>query len=586
MAKGPSEKHNVGSSLQWQRAISQLGRAMASKLSLDAVFHEFASGIKGYILYDRLLIHRVDPQNRIARIFLLSPIPDDTLDNSQDLYRKGETATEWVVRERKPFVRKDTAVERGFETDERLGRMGFSSYISIPLIYWDRVVGSLHIACKQPKAYGERELKFLMSVSEWLAIAMENARLFHLTHRFLEEQGVIHDLTSQINILDLNSLLQRLADDVATIFKADYVYVRLKDREEKLPVRAITGGDQALLTALQMDLGRERWILQKRQPLVISDLKNQDPSLPRAEALERTGMRSFLGVPILSKEEAIGIIGVLCRGAKDFSDRDVFFLQQLAAEAAVAIHHALLFDELKRLNQDLEQAAQYKSQFLALVSHELRTPLTIVIGFLDLMAAGNFGPVSLEQKAALEKIQNHALALLKMINDVLNLSRIEAGVIPLEVSTFLVEKVLQSLRTLTEDFERKSGLRIVWEVDPDLPQLTTDAAKLEEVLQNLIVNAFKYAPQGEVRIRVRNRRESQSVEFVVEDTGKGIAPENLPKIFEGFHQVNSTVSSEGVGLGLTIVKKYLDLLKGDIQVRSELGKGSTFTVTLPYTLST
>jgi signal transduction histidine kinase len=165
----------------------------------------------------------------------------------------------------------------------------------------------------------------------------------------------------------------------------------------------------------------------------------------------------------------------------------------------------------------------------------------------------------------------------------LNISRIEAGTIPLEVSTFRLDKLIESLRTLTEEMQRKTGLKVIWDVDPDLPLLKTDAAKLEAILQNLIVNAFKYTPEGEVHIRIKSRSESKSVEFVIEDTGGGISTENLPKIFEGFHQVRSTTSIQGVGLGLTIVKKYLELINGDIQVRSELGKGSTFTVTLPLT---
>jgi signal transduction histidine kinase len=391
---------------------------MASNLSLDAVFREFAAGIEGHIPYDRISINRVDSQGGITRLFLLSPSPKDTLDTPAELYQNGESVTEWVVREKKPFIREDTSLVREFNTDERLNRMGFHSYISVPLIYSHRVVGSFHISCKQPKAYGERELAFLMSVAEWLAIAMENARLF---------------------------------------------------------------------------------------------------------------------------------------------------------------------DELKRLNREFETAAQHKSQFLARWAHELRTPLNVVIGIVDVMNSGGLGPFTEKQQAALNKIQDQGSVLIRMVNDVLNISRIEAGTIPLEVSTFRLDKLIESLRTLTEEMQRKTGLKVIWDVDPDLPLLKTDAAKLEAILQNLIVNAFKYTPEGEVHIRIKSRSESKSVEFVIEDTGGGISTENLPKIFEGFHQVRSTTSIQGVGLGLTIVKKYLELINGDIQVRSELGKGSTFTVTLPLT---
>ncbi len=588
ITRAPARKRSLYSSLQWQKAISQLGRAMASKLSLDAVFREFAAGIKGYIPYDRLLISRVDPQNKIRRIFILSPSSKDTLETPGGLYEKGESATEWVVRERKPFIREETSLQQEFETDERLSRMGLHSYISVPLIYWDRVVGSFHIAYKQPKAYGERELAFLQSVAEWLAVAMENARFFQETHRLLEEQGVLHQVTSQINILDLDSLLQRLTNELINIFRADCAFVRLREPDGSFRMRAVSGTKLSAYPGVGrqgLDAGgRSSWIVENRKPLVIRDIRQQDPPIPQGTGLIRMGFRSYLGVPILLKEEAIGTLVVLSKTVRDFTERDIFFLQQLAAEAEVAIHHALLFDELKRLNQDLEGITQHKSQFLARIAHELKTPLSVITGILDVMNLGATGPLSEKQQSALNKIQDQSRALQKMITDLLNLSRIEAGTTPLEVSTFPIAKVVESLRTLTEDLQRKNSLDVVWDIEPDLPPLTTDAGKVEAILQNLVVNAFKYTSDGEVKIRMKNRPATKSVELAVEDTGRGIASEELPRIFDGFHQVHSTAASQGVGLGLTIVKRYLELIKGSIHVESEIGKGSTFTVTLPYSL--
>lgn len=586
IARGPARKRSLYSTLQWQKAISQLGRAMASKLSLDAVFREFTAGIKGYIPYHRLLISRVNPQNRVQRIFIISPSPKDTLEVSGELYEKGKSVTEWVVRERKPFVREDTSLQREFESDERLHRMGLHSYITVPLIYWDRVVGSFHIAHKQPKTYGERELAFLQSVAEWLAIAMENARFFQETHRLLEEQGVLHQVTSQINILDLDSLLQRLSNEMVNIFRVDCAFVRLREPDGSLRMRAVSGIQLTAFRSAGGHVGQERssWIIENRKPLLIRDIRRQNRSIPMGAGLDRMGFRSYLGVPILLKEQAIGTLVVLSKTVKDFTDRDTFFLQQLAAEASVAIHHALLFDELKRLNQDLEKATENKSQFLARLAHEFKTPLSVITGILEVMNLGATGPFNEKQEAALGKIQNQSRSLQKMVTDLLNFSRVESGSISLEVSTFPLHKVVAPLRTLTEDLQRKNSLDVVWEIEPDLPSLTTDAGKVEAIMQNLVVNAFKYTPEGKVKIRMRNLPESKSVELAVEDTGRGIASEDLPLIFDGFHQVRSTAASQGVGLGLTIVKKYLEVIKGSVRVESSPGKGSTFTVTLPYRL--
>lgn len=559
---------------------------MASKLSLDAVFREFAAGIKGHIPYDRLLVSRVDPQNKIRRIFILSSSAKDTLEAPGDLYSQGRSATEWVVRERKPFVREDTALQREFETDERLHGLGLRSYITMPLVYWDRVVGSFHVASKRPKAYGERELAFLRSVAEWLAIAMENARFFQETHRLLEEQGVLHQVTSQIHILDLDSLLQRLTNELTGIFKADCAFVRLREPDGSLRMRAVSGPQVTEFPRARGSApgGRSSRIIESRQPLLIRDIRERNPEDPKGEGLVRLGFRSYFGVPILLKGEAIGTMVVLSKSVKDFSERDVFFLQQLAAEAAVAIHHALLFDELKRLNEDLRRATQHKSQFLARLSHEFKTPLSVISGILDIMNLGATGPLSEKQTSALGKIREQSRALQKMVTDLLNLSRIEAGTIPLEISTFSMAEILESLRTLTDDLQRRNGLEVAWDIDPALPAMTTDAGKVQAILQNLVVNAFKYTAEGRVRIRMRSLPHAGSVELAVEDTGRGISAEDLPRIFDGFHQVQSTAASQGVGLGLTIVKRYLELLKGTVRVESEPGQGSTFTVTIPCRL--
>lgn len=245
---------------------------------------------------------------------------------------------------------------------------------------------------------------------------------------------------------------------------------------------------------------------------------------------------------------------------------------------------ARLYKEAKKSNKELQKATEHKSQFLARMSHEIRIPLSIVIGFLDILSSGNLGPLNEKQRAALDKMQVQSQRLQKMIGSVLRISQIEEGVIPLDISTFSVDGIIESLRAVTDDLQRKTGLKVIWDIDRDLPPITSDAPKLEDIIQNLIVNAFKYTSEGEIRIRIKNRAGSKSIECVVEDTGIGIAPENLPKIFDGFHQIDATASSQGVGLGLAIVKNYLDLLKGEIQVQSQPGKGSTFTLTLPYNL--
>lgn len=585
ITKAAQRKRTADSNLQWQKTISHLGRAMVSKLSLDAVFREFAAGIKGHVPYDRLAIGRVDPQDKLTGLFLISPFPQDSLDDDPEFSSREEKVNQWVLRERKPFTREDTSAGQQFETDERLKRMGFRSYINLPLVFWDRTVGILHLASNKTKAYGKRESAILESVAEWLAIAMENARFFQQTHRLLEEQGVLQQLTSEINVLDLDALLQRLTKEVLNIFKADCAFVRLREPDGSFRIRAISGTELPPYHEASLESqAPSSSLIKERRPLLIRDLKQHNASGPKGAVVESLGFRSYLGVPIVLKGEGIGALVVLSRSVKEFTERDVFFLQQLAAEAAVAIHHALLFEELKRLNGDLERANKESSQFLARLAHELKTPLTVITGLLEVMNMGATGALTEHQKVSLSKIQDQCQTLLRMLNDLLNLSRIKAGAIPLEISPVIIDEIVKSLEPLVDELQRKSELEVVWDIEPNLPILMTDGAKVEAILRNLIVNAFKYTARGEVRIQIENRPSSRSVALSVEDTGRGIAPEDLPKIFEGYHQVHSTDTAEGVGLGLTIVKKYLELIKGEIQVRSQLGKGSSFQVILPYTL--
>jgi signal transduction histidine kinase len=584
ISKAASRKRGAQSAIEWQNALSELGRAMTSKLSLDAVFREFAAGIKGYVPCDRLMVARADPHGEITGLFLLSSHPQDSLGADPDLSRRDDSVMDCVVRERKHFIRDDTTAEPAADCDEYLSAMGFRSYICVPLVCWDRVVGSFHVASNKPKSYGKRESTFLVSAGEWLAIAMENARFFEQTHRLLEEQGVLHQLTSEINVLNLDALLERLTKMILSIFKADCAFVRLREGES-YRIRAISGVELPPYheAALENHVNTAS-LIRECQPRLIRDLRDYDASTPKRTVVETLGFRSYLGVPILMKGEGIGALVVLSRTIKDFTERDVFFTQQLAAEAAVAIHHALLFEELKRLNDHLERANQESSQFLARLAHELRTPLTVITGIVEVMNMDAAGSLTEQQKAALSKIQDQSQTLLRMLNDLLNLSRIKAGAIPLDISSVIMEDIIRALRVLVDELQRKSRLKAVWDIESDLPILMTDGAKVEAILKNLIVNAFKYTSEGEVRIRMKYRPEPDTVEFAVEDTGRGIAPEELPKIFEGYHQVRSTDTTKGVGLGLTIVKKYLGLLKGTIEVESTPGKGSTFKISLPRVL--
>jgi signal transduction histidine kinase len=297
-------------------------------------------------------------------------------------------------------------------------------------------------------------------------------------------------------------------------------------------------------------------------------------------------------LPIKTKTRIFGAIAFSGVEPRQLSGQEVRLLNSMCEHVAVAVERATLFDEvnhrsqeLARKNQELEEALRFKSEFVAGISHELRTPLNVIMGYARMTEEGILGALNADQKDAQQKISRHAEVLLKMVNDLLSLSRAEAKELSLDIGKVYVEELVAQLKGQVELLNRSKGVEFDWHVEKDIPELVTDALKLEEILQNLIGNAIKFTPGGRVAIRVRDLAQQKRVEFSVADGGIGIAEDELERIFNAFEQGKDahTGNLEGVGLGLNIVKKYLQLMQGEIRVTSRVGEGSTFTFTIPHT---
>jgi signal transduction histidine kinase len=211
----------------------------------------------------------------------------------------------------------------------------------------------------------------------------------------------------------------------------------------------------------------------------------------------------------------------------------------------------------------------------------------VIMGNAELTGNGFFGDITPEQKKAMGQVQHHSKFLLKLVNDVLALSRLDAKKMSMELANVDIDEVISHVQSQAEQLNRLNRLQVSWDVDPDLPTIVTDVTKLEEILQNLIGNAFKFTPRGRIAVRVRNVPELSRIEFSIADTGIGIEPNDIGRIFSAFEQISEAHTGDfnGVGLGLNIVKKYLELMKGDIRVESQPGEGSTFTFSVPYSIS-
>ena len=270
------------------------------------------------------------------------------------------------------------------------------------------------------------------------------------------------------------------------------------------------------------------------------------------------------------------------RHVERFTDKHIEVLQVFAAQAVIAIENVRLFTEIQEKSRQLEVASQHKSQFLANMSHELRTPLNAILGFTEMLADGLYGPVPPEYKEPLADIQTNGRHLLRLINDVLDLSKIEAGRMELAMEEYSAQEVVSMVRASLRSLAEEKGLDFKVEVDPGLPEvLRGDAKRIMQCLLNLAGNALKFTKRGGVTIRAA--RDGDCVRYSVSDTGIGIPTDQLAEVFAEFRQVDATVTREfgGTGLGLSITKKFVEMHGGRIWVESRLNEGSAFHFTIP-----
>jgi signal transduction histidine kinase len=297
--------------------------------------------------------------------------------------------------------------------------------------------------------------------------------------------------------------------------------------------------------------------------------------------LIESGVRAILAVPMVREGQLIGCLVVSRNRPGDFPAETVELLRTFGTQSALAIQNARLFHEIADKSRQLEAASQHKSEFLANMSHELRTPLNAIIGFSEVLAQGMFGEINEKQTEYLGDILDSGRHLLSLINDILDLSKIEAGRMDLELSEFDLPQAIQNALTLVRERALRRGIALHHTVADRVGEIRADERKVKQVLLNLLSNAIKFTPEGG-RIDVRAAPADGLIEVSVTDTGVGIAPEDQEAVFEEFRQVGTAdKKAEGTGLGLALSRKFIELHGGRIWVTSQVGVGSTFTFTLP-----
>ena len=463
---------------------------------------------------------------------------------------------------------------------------GWRANIAVPMLREGAPIGVITVSRREPGAFAEREIKLLQTFADQAVIAVQNVQLFTELRDSLEQQTATSEILHVISQspTDVQPVLKAVAAAARRFCGGEDVAITLRDGDEYLlaghegPMRADVGSRYTLTR--ETAPGRA---MVDGTTVHFSNIDTLDPVEYAAahEAARRTGFKSAVATPMLREGSAIGAITLRRSEPGPFTSRQIELLEAFAAQAVIAISNVRLFTEIQEKSRQLEVASQHKSQFLANMSHELRTPLNAILGYTEMMTDGLYGSVPDKALGVLERVQSNGRHLLGLINDVLDLSKIEAGQLSLAIEDYSVADMVSTVMSATESLARTKNIGLVSAIPAGLPMGKGDARRLAQVLLNLVGNAIKFTDQGKVEIRAREQDGRFKISVV--DTGPGIAPADQAKIFEEFQQVDNTSTRKkgGTGLGLSISRKIVELHGGHITVESALGKGSNFKVTIP-----
>jgi signal transduction histidine kinase len=502
-----------------------------------------------------------------------------------------------VILERAMVHIPDVEADPEFQHQALSRAIGYRSALYVPMLREGVPLGVISVARAEPGLFSDNQIELLKTFADQAVIAVENVRLFkELQARTNELTRSVDQLTALGEIsqavsstLDVETVLQTIVSRASQLAGADGCAIyEYDDATETFHIRATHNLDPVLVETLRASplrkgegtMGRAA---ETREPTQIADIAA--PGVYQSQirdTLLGAGYRALLSVPLLREGEIIGSLSLNRHAPGEFPPEAVDVLKTFATQSALAIQNARLFREIADKSQQLEAASRHKSEFLANMSHELRTPLNAIIGFSEVLTERMFGELNDKQAEYLKDIHASGQHLLSLINDILDLSKVEAGRMELELTDFDLPAAMDNAVTLVRERASRKGITVRIAVEKQVGVIRGDERKIRQVLLNLLSNAIKFTPEGG-RIEVAAIPNDGSVEVSVRDTGVGIGPEDHEAIFEEFRQVGaSAAKQEGTGLGLALARKFIELHGGKIWVTSQVGAGSTFAFTLSF----
>ncbi|HZM90859.1 MAG TPA: GAF domain-containing protein, partial [Blastocatellia bacterium] len=580
--------------LEQQTATSEILRAIASSpTDIQPVFDTIARSAARLCEAVDVMVLRVD--GGVLRLVAhYGPIP------AGDVPLHRGTLGGRTVIDRRLFHINDLQAE-GVEFPEgsALAReRGHRTTLSVPLLRENLAIGNIQVRRYEVRPFSEKQIALLETFADQAVIAIENVRLFkELETRTSELAQSVGELKALGEVgqavsstLDLQTVLSTIVRHAVQLSRTDCgIIYEYDEPTQEFHLRASYQMEDELVkayqaTPLRLGQGATGRAAETRVHTQIANLHQEQEFATRGlrPILSRLGYRSLLAVPILMDQKIMGALTIYRRQSGTFAPEIINLLQTFATQSVLAIQNARLFREIEDKSRQIEAANRHKSEFLANMSHELRTPLNAIIGFSEVLGERLFGELNEKQAEYTDDILSSGHHLLSLINEILDLSKVEAGRMELELSKFDLPLAIENARTFVRERATKHGINLDVAVDERLGEFVGDERKIKQILLNLLSNAVKFTPEGG-RIGINARQSDGSVEISVSDTGIGISPEDQARIFEEFRQVGSDYAHkvEGTGLGLTLAKKFVELHGGKIWVESEVGKGSRFIFTLP-----
>jgi signal transduction histidine kinase len=474
---------------------------------------------------------------------------------------------------------------------------GHRSMLGVPLLRDGVAIAVIVLLRNAVRPFTDKQIDLVTTFANQALIAIENVRLFEAEQQrtrelseSLQQQTATADVLKVISrsAFDLKSVLQTLVESAGRLCGADYATIT-RQKDGVLFFAEAYGYSSDFIEyvkAMPVERGRGtatgRALLEGRV-IHIADVL-ADPEYTWAEAQKLGGYRTVLGVPMLREGIPTGVLTLARSEVRPFTEKQIELVSTFADQAALAIENVRLFDEIQGKNRQLQLASENKSQFVSSMSHELRTPLNAIIGLTEMMVknAARFGTEKAQEP--LQRVNRAGTHLLGLINQVLDLSKIEAGKLELNPQTVQLAPLINEVIGTAGQLAEQNKNRLVVDAQENLGALTVDPMRLRQILLNLLSNACKFTREGEVKLAARKMGNGRNfVEFAVSDTGIGMTPEQQTKLFEEFSQADATTAQRfgGTGLGLAIPRKLARMMGGDVTVTSEPGKGSVFTVRLP-----